>query len=528
LAREHIRRARRILALAAFLQVCLFALYHWEQWHRVLLPKRTPQTFRGEGLIIRGDGLGYYAWLRSLLIDGDWSFDNEFDEHNPLGEGVLPREWRTERGLRFNLWSVGPACVWSLTVVPGHLLIKELEHRGWPWPADGYSLPYQFLVGGTSLGFSLLGLWLLYGICRNYARPVPAALAAALLTLGTTIFYYGTVEVTMGHGLGTTALAALIWYWLKTYGRRAPGRWLVVGALVGVAALMRWQLATFGLLPVGEAVLIWWPGACGCRGGHFGRLLVCLGAAGFGAIVAFLPQLIAWHCLYGHWLVSLMPLAHNWLSPSFWEVLGAQNRSLFYWTPLAALACLGYLHSFRPGKGYPDAAPEAPIELPSRAPLALLFGAFAIQVYLLASIRGPGVFLGSAYGFRQLTESVVCLAPGLALLLDRAGPRSYRWLCLLACALALWNLLLIGQYCYHLIPVDAGADPGRLLANLLPLVCRKPHMVLGQVAGMVLLWLLVRQRGYAGRSRNALSLPPMGAGSSCQVSSERPSTAAAI
>jgi hypothetical protein len=485
---EQTRRAHRALILVALIEVSLFALYHWDQWNRVLRPKGTQQTLNGEGLVITGDGLGYYAWLRSLLIDGDWSFDNEFDEHNPLGEGVLPQEWRTELGLRFNMWSVGPACVWSLAVVPGHLLVQALQGSAFPWPADGYSLPYQLLVGGTSLSFSLLGLVLLYGICRLYARPVPAALAAALLTLGTTIIYYSSVEVTMAHGLGTTALAALVFYWLKSYGSTRPGRWFLVGLLMGLATLMRWQLASFAILLVGESLLTWWS----ARRGQPGRLLLCLGSASLGALLALSPQLVAWHFVYGHWLLSPMPLAHNWLSPSLWEVLGGQNRSLFYWTPLTALACAGFLYAVRPVRCPADSTCDAPGPEASTEPLVLLAVAFAIQVYLLASIRGTGVFLGSAYGFRQLTETIVILGPGLALWLDRAGPRTYRWLCMLGCVLALWNLLLVSQYCYYLIPVDSGASPGHLLANLIPLVQRKPHVVLGQTAAMTWLWFHFR------------------------------------
>jgi hypothetical protein len=250
-------------------------------------------------------------------------------------------------------------------------------------------------------------------------------------------------------------------------------------------------LISFAVLPVGEALL-----AClQASRSRLGRLLLRLGSTGLGAILAFSPQLVAWHCVYGHWLVSPMPLAHNWLSPSLWEVLGAQNRSLFYWTPLTALACAGYLYAFRPRRRcYAGRAPDPQIESTSRAPLALLAGAFVVQVYLLASIRGRGVFLGSAYGFRQLTETMVTLAAGLALLLDRATPRGYRWLCGLGCVLALWNLLLISQYCYYLIPVDAGASPGRLLANLIPLLFRKPHVVLGQAMALALLGPLLRHR----------------------------------
>src|SRR5438270_708561 len=82
--------------------------------------------------------------------------------------------------------------------------------------AEGYSLPYQLLVGCGTLLASGLGLAFLYGICRQYARPARAALAAAFLTLGTTIVFYAAIDVSMAHGVGTMVVAALTWYWLRS------------------------------------------------------------------------------------------------------------------------------------------------------------------------------------------------------------------------------------------------------------------------------------------------------------------------
>src|SRR5207302_2971460 len=103
-----------ILALVLLAEAYLFAGYHHERWRKGLVPLDKPQTRAGEGLVIRCDGLGYYAWLRSLLVDGDWSFDNEFDEHNVLGDFVPPPTWRTPTGRRALPWSIGPACWWAL------------------------------------------------------------------------------------------------------------------------------------------------------------------------------------------------------------------------------------------------------------------------------------------------------------------------------------------------------------------------------------------------------------------------------
>ena len=542
-----------ILAAVALTGILLFVDYHRERWRKGLVPRNNPQTQAGEGLVIRCDGLGYYAWLRSLLIDGDWSFDNEFVEHNVLGDFVPPPDWRTATGRRALPWSVGPACWWALLIVPAHFALQHLPERGLPWPADGYSMPYQLLVGVGTLLASGLGLFLLYGICRHYARPQRAALAAALLTLGTTIVFYGAIEVSMAHGVGTMAVAALLWYWLRTYSSVQPGRWLVVGLLVGFVALMRWQLVTFALLPLGEAAL----GLL--RRNNAGRRAVGLALAAIGAAVGFLPQMVAWHCVYGQWLAAPIAMEPHWLTPSLGALLVSPDRGLFYWTPLAVIAFMGYFtlftrrHSLAPrspvlgGEGLgvrgpalarvhpltPDPSPPSTGERgePGSEPCAnrigtindtipgeatiLLFVAFVVQIYVLGSLWGGQVYLGVSFGFRHLTEALVALAPGLAFLLERARMPLFRILFVVAMALVVWNLLLIAQYRYGLLPAAGGADFWTMATNCIRLMERKKALLVGQVlAGPLLLMLLFADAriswprlgcGNAGAADNKLS-----------------------
>jgi Dolichyl-phosphate-mannose-protein mannosyltransferase len=479
-------RPGRILVVVALTGLLLFVDYHRERWRKGLLPRNNPQTGAGEGLVIRCDGLGYYAWLRSLLIDGDWSFDNEFDEHNVLRDFVPPPSWRTPTGQRALPWSVGPACWWALTVVPAHFMFQALEGWGWPWPADGYSMPYQLLVGCGTLFASTLGLFFLYGICRHFARPERAALAAALLTLGTTIVFYGAIEVSMAHGVGTMTVAALIWYWLRTYGSVRAGRWLVVGLLIGFIALMRWQLVTFAVLALGEAAL-----GIG-RGNHVGRRMVGLALTAGGAVVGFLPQMLAWRWVYGQWLAAPIVTEPHWLTPSLGALLVSPDRSLFYWTPLALLACVGYacLALEPPSRIviWADCPQNAMVRT---EPALLLLAAFLLQVYVLGSLWGGQVYLGVSFGLRHLTESLAALAPGLALLLERTRRPLFRFLWVLGMALMVWNLLLISQYRYGLVPAAGGADPWMMAASCGRLIVRKKSLLLTQVlAGPLLLALI--------------------------------------
>ena len=432
------RRARYVLTTAALLfAVQLKLSIGWAVW-------RTPSDERfGNGVVVRNDGVGYYAWLRSPLVDGDWHFDNEFDDLNAVGAGVPAA--RTPAGYRSNPWSVGPACVWAVAVLPCHALVSVGAFGN--YAPDGYSLPYQLAIGFTGLAFGLLTLELMYRICRRFADPVAAAVGGSCVTLGSTLVYYATSEPSMGHGPGAAALALFLWFWLRDFGSPSARRWLTLGLLLGAATVMRWQLAAFGIVLVGEAVWI-----VGGRRESLGRMCRCAAALAVGLAVGVLPQLIAWRVVYGAWLVEPMPLARRWLSPDLWRVLLSADRSFFYWTPVTLLAAVGLVVAV--------ARRDDSIR---HVQCGLLLLAVAVQVYALAAITGPGVWLGAAFGYRTLTESCVALAPGLAVIIATRG----RWAtgaALLGCVLVGWNLLLIGAHRTSVL--TSGATPEELFRGV--------------------------------------------------------------
>jgi len=433
------RRARWILAVAAFASVLLFCVNANARVRSRGAVKTDEHSRNGAGVIIWSDGVGYYAWLRSALIDHDWRFENEFSEFNPWRvEDYRPTE-RTPAGYRPNQWAVGEACVWALPVIVCHAFVSAGMIGS--WPADGYSLPYQLTVGCTTLVLGLLTLLFMYRICRHFVDAASAASATTLMTLATPLVYYAAIEPSMAHAPAAACLAVFVWYWLRGFGDVASRRWFLLGFFLGVAALMRWQLATYAVLPAGEWLWLLFRNRSARPTIARSTVLVLLSLA--GGTTGVFPQLIAWKVVYGSWLVEPLPLSHAWFSPKFWDVLGDTDRALFYWTPITLFATVGLMAA-----AFRQASQQ-------RVQMALMLVGFTIQVYALAAIRGHGVYLGSAYGYRFLTESCVVLAPGLAFLLAAAR----RPFVVIGLLLVGWNLLLVGAYRFWLLPPDAGASP---------------------------------------------------------------------
>lgn len=488
------RRARRILVAAAVIHVALFVQQAWRAFAKLVHTRQCTVTLSDRmGPFVRAsDCLGYYAWLRSPLIDGDFQFDEELA---PIRDNrtLFPL---TATGHRANHWPIGPAIVWAPAVIAVHLVLLGLG-RGSPWPADGYSHPYQLAAGGTTLLLALLTLVLVYRMGRRYSGPTPAAAAAALITLATPLVVYGTVEVCMAHGIAAAFLSLFVFVWLRSFGSRKPARWLGLGCLLGLTSLMRWQLSTFAVLPALEALWIagratGWPGRI--------RVVMKLASTGLAALIVFSPHFLAKQIVYGHPFGGLHHVGHNWFAPSLWTVLFTADRGLFYWNPITipALASLIYA-SFR----FRD------------PPLMILTVGVLMQIYLVAALLGQDVFLGLSFGFRMLTETCALMAPGLAVLLDRATARTAKWLMIAGGVLVGWNLLLLGVYRHDLGGTVAGAGPVELWEMVGQYFMARPLKALAMVAaaGWLIYYLVDAFRSdrpkFRRSPRCSLAVPPL-------------------
>src|ERR1700691_5400999 len=90
---------------------------------------------------VRGDGVGYYAFARSLLIEHRLDFTKDWQAGNtrfPMGrpwEGGNPRPAEyTVTGLIDNHFAVGPAILWSPFLIVTHVAVLSYDGLGGKTP----------------------------------------------------------------------------------------------------------------------------------------------------------------------------------------------------------------------------------------------------------------------------------------------------------------------------------------------------------------------------------------------------------
>src|SRR5258708_11492265 len=120
---------------------------------------------------VRGDGVGYYAYLRSTLIDHDLRFENDYLAANESfvisrvdAQGrLLPRLY-TKTAYVVNHFTVGPALLWAPVLLAVHGSILLADHFGAHVSADGYSHPYLIAMAVPTPWYCFLLFFLAFWV----------------------------------------------------------------------------------------------------------------------------------------------------------------------------------------------------------------------------------------------------------------------------------------------------------------------------------------------------------------------------
>ena len=386
-----------------------------------------------------GDGLCYYAYLRSAALQGDIDFTDEFRDYS-FGSHALPdpRE-KTATGLVGSPYSIGPAILWAPFFAVGHGIARLTGVT-----ADGYSQPYvDAVILGTEF-YALIGIALSIAIIRAIAPRSSAMLAVIGLWIASPMTEYFRHEGSMSHAHSVFAVSLFPYLFVRAAGRRSPAGWLLLGAAGGLVFLVRWQDVTFCLLPLGDLFR--------------GKKLRDAIADGYLYSAAFflvaLPQFFVFKMLYGDWLVVPQGKEFIGVVPAYiWQVLFSSNHGLLSWHPLIALCLAGLV-----------------LGVWQRAPhFRLLLVGFVLQLLVNASIEQW--WAGHAYGGRRFLGCFTLFAAGLAVLLQTRTLAGWRGITLVS-AFASLNYFLWHAWADYLIPHEGTFTIHQVASALLGAVVR--------------------------------------------------------
>ena len=397
---------------------------------------------------INSDGIAYYSQLRSMVMDHDLQFTNEFahymnqqtnpetaqqnsfseiSQHHPgtelLGQ-FLPDVPKTPTGHIPNRVSFGPAMLWLPFFLIGHgiaLLVQSLTGK---MVADGYSLYYVFPVCLGTCIYGLIALILSYRIACQWVNNRNAFMAVIFLWFASPLPYYMYLVPSMAHTLSFFTVALYLYLWVIWRNKGNPWVFVSIGLVAGLSTLVRWQNAVMLIPPLLDYFIL--------KKENTNKWVPLYLLSG---VVAFLPQMIVWKIVYGSFfLIPMGGDTMNWYHPAILQVLFSSRHGFFFWHPLFIFSLLGLILFYKKDRS-----------------LSIYF----LLLFLFQVIINAIPFnwwAGSSFGYRRLLDLLPLYILGLAYLISILdGPNTKKWIWVIGRLLILWNVGLILQFSLGLI-----------------------------------------------------------------------------
>jgi hypothetical protein len=419
---------------------------------------------------VRGDGVGYYAYLHSVLIDHDLNFENDYLAGNQSfvmsrfdARGHLLPSLYTRTGYVDNHFTVGPAILWAPVLGTVHLGVSLLNQLGARIPPTGYSRPYMIAMAITTACYGFLALLLAFQIAKKYFGQQWAFLATIGIWMASSLPVYMYFNPSWSHAHSAFTVSLFLWYWDRTKLHRTLGQWSLLGLLAGLMGNVYYPNAILLIFPGLE---ILWLLRRRRSGTDAAVALPPVKVAGYGLaflsvfLVSLLPTFITRQIIYGSPFKTGYPGVQtwNWGSPVFWKVLFSADHGMWSWTPILLLATIGLFFVVK------------------RNPLLGLGSllTFLAFYYFIASYPDwDGI---SSYGNRFFVSLTPIFVLGLAALLSTFSEwlqNPSRALAASGAAIALlvlWNVAFIFQWGTHLVPARGEISWREMLHNQVSVV----------------------------------------------------------
>ena len=258
---------------------------------------------------VRGDGVGYYAYVRSLLVEhkldftNDWRAGNEsFTMGRIHADGSLDRQQYTSTGRIDNHWAIGPSILWAPFEAPIHLVMLTLRRLGANVKADGFSRPYIVAMALSTALYGFLGLFISFQFACLHTEERWAFWATMGIWFASSLPVYMYFNPSWSHAHSVFVVAAFLMYWNQTRPGRTLVQWAILGLISGLVLDMHYANVAVLLVTLLESLQGYWRSLRAPR--HDWRAISRLFGANLlyacATLVAFLPTLITRKIIYGN------------------------------------------------------------------------------------------------------------------------------------------------------------------------------------------------------------------------------------
>lgn len=337
------------------------------------------------------DSLGYYIYLPATLVNhGFENLDTKDDKSNPNWAAYRPYPGTKKI---FTKYTYGVA----LTEAPFFILARlgyMLFH--FDKPSNIYSATDMVAIIVSDAFYLAAGLFILGLILLPYFDLKTIFLTETIIWLGTSLFSYSGLIIGFSHVRSFFLIASLIYLTPLIYERWKVSHVMIAAVILGLIVLIRPTNIVIVLYPLLYNVYTWDQFIARIRllADKWGSLLWF---PVFG-VLAWIPQLIYWYYLSGHWLLYSYDQEGfiYWRNPKVFSVLFHPQNGFFLFAPLMFISMIGLYQLFRHR---------------IHSPIAILL-IFLATDYICGSWWYWN--FGGAYGFRPYIDYLALLAIPMA------------------------------------------------------------------------------------------------------------------
>ena len=398
---------------------------------------------------VHGDGVGYYSYARSLLIERslnfekDWAHGNEsFEMSRVDANGTVLANQYSKTGRIINIWAIGPAILWLPFLAATHIGVLLCDKLGAHVAADGFSSPYLVTMALATALYGFLGLWISFRLAKKYFQDRWAFLATLGIWWGSSLPVYMYFNPSWSHAHSVFVVALFLWYWHRTRRARRLAQWIVLGLISGLMVDVYYPNVVLLFVPMFEALDGYWTEwKRPLAGSSRGRKLFAHVAYFLAFLAALSPTLISRAIIFGSPFETGYPSVDrwNWGHPALWNVLWSSDHGIFSWTPILLLAIIGILYFHRVDAQFSN---------------YLTVSTLAFYLLIALHLNWDGL---SSFGNRFFVSLTPIFILGLTALFDFMARqwkerRAAALATISTAVLVIWNLGLIYQWGTHLIP----------------------------------------------------------------------------
>ncbi len=386
-------------------------------------PLRNHEGYYSIQKIDPSDDAGYYSFVRSGIIDGDFDFFNE------------KRYWHFDRimptGYSINYWPFGQSFIWMPFFLIGHLLAFFYSFLGYPIAADGYSFPYHSLTFIASSCEAFFALIICYKLLENFFSRRICLTSTILVFTATSLPYFTFIRNRMSHS-GDVLVCFLFFllYILFQQNKNRPYSFFVFwGAFAGLLMDFRYTHIAYLFIPFTVLMETFLPGAMDIALRKKIRFGIFLGSIAFALMV--MPQLTIWKKLHGTF--SPMNIMQVIVEPTFSSVLNSIGNLFFGTTWGFAFTEPLWLFGF--------------LGLILFVSKDLRLGGICLVIFLAFCVTPVVLGNGNSFGQRYMLSAMPVLALGLGKFIDTAQKKlPFFVIAAFGALMSIWVYILLLNY----------------------------------------------------------------------------------